>query len=114
MVNYILGSVYSHVSLNMDNYILASLDYSGEIFCVIPYDAIECTFGRTIADGISRWDRASIPSALRNCRPDIAWQEQDLGQAGAGLCTGISASSTSGSQLRARLNALTAQASGLG
>lgn len=48
MVNYILGSVYSHVSLNMDNYILASLDYSGEIFCVIPYDAIVCTFGRTI------------------------------------------------------------------
>ena len=68
----------------------------------------------TLADGISRWDRASIPSALRNCRPDIAWQEQDLGQAGAGLCTGILASSTSGSQLRARLNALMAQASGLG
>ena len=68
----------------------------------------------TLVDEISRWDRASIHSALRNCRPDIGWQEQDLGQAGASLCTRISASSTSGSQLRAGLNALTAQASGLG
>ena len=49
-----------------------------------------------LAEGISRWDRASIPSALRNCRLDIAWQEQDLGPAGASLCAGILASSTSG------------------
>ena len=43
----------------------------------------------TLADGISGWDRATIPSALRNCRPDIAWQEQGLGQSGASLCAGI-------------------------
>ena len=67
-----------------------------------------------LADGISRWDRASIPSALRSCRPDIAWQEQDLGQAGTSLCSGILASSSSGGQLRDRLNALTTQVFGLG
>ena len=66
-----------------------------------------------LADGILG-GIASIPSALRNRRPDIAWQEQDLGQAGASRCTGSLASSTSGSQLRARLNALAAQASCLG
>ena len=37
----------------------------------------------TLADGISRWDRASIPSDSRAFRPDVKWQEQDLGRVGA-------------------------------
>ena len=37
------------------------------------------------ADGISRWDCASVLVNLRVVRPDIPWQEQDLGDAGFGF-----------------------------
>ena len=57
----------------------------------------------TLADRISRWDRSSIPSALHVFRPDVNWQEQNLGQAGADLCTGSLGTSTSVDQSRDRL-----------
>ena len=65
------------------------------------------------ADGVSRWERDNV-NRQREYRPEINWQEQDLGQTGRDLCTGIMASSTSVSQLRTRLSALTCHLSGLG
>ena len=59
-----------------------------------------------LVDWIFRWDRSSIPSALRAFRPDVNWQEQDLGQVGLDLCSAILASSSPAAQLRARLSAL--------
>ena len=44
----------------------------------------------------------------------LKWQEQNLGQAGADLCTGILAASTSADQLRDLLSKLTRRVSGLG
>lgn len=61
----------------------------------------------TLADGISRWDISSISSNLRRLRPDVCWREQVLGQAGADLCSGILAASTSTCQLRDHLDGLT-------
>ena len=49
----------------------------------------------TLAEGISRWDSPSISAILRRFRPDVCWREQVLGQAGADLCSGILAASTS-------------------
>ena len=63
----------------------------------------------TLADGISRWDRSAIDSNLRAFRPDVDWQEQDLGAAGSALVAGVLDSSSSASQLRRRLDALTRQ-----
>ena len=68
----------------------------------------------TLADGISRWDRADIASNLHSFRPDICWQEQRLGQEALDLTFGVLASSSSESQLRLRLNELTRRVSGLG
>ena len=67
-----------------------------------------------LADGVSRWDRSTIAPNLCALRPDIDWQEQRLGKAGADLCTDILASSTSVAQLRARLGARTSLVAGLG
>ena len=58
------------------------------------------------ADGISRWDRASVLVNLRAVRPDIPWQEQELGGAGTSLCTSVLASNSCETPLRPRLNAL--------
>ena len=68
----------------------------------------------TLANGISRWNRSSIKSVLHIFRPDVNWQEQNLGQARAGLCTGVLGTSTSVDQLRDRLKEPTRQVSGLG
>ncbi len=68
----------------------------------------------TLADGISRWDRADIASNLHSFRPDICWQEQRLGQEALDLTFGVLASSSSESQLRLRLNEITRRVSGLG
>ena len=67
-----------------------------------------------LADGISRWDRPTIAPNLHALRPDIDWQEQHLGEAGADLCTDILASSTSVAQLRARLGVRTSLVADLG
>ena len=67
-----------------------------------------------LADGVSRWDRPTIAANLLALRPDIDWQEQRLGEAGADLCTDILASSTSGAQLRARLGVRTSLVADLG
>ena len=67
-----------------------------------------------IADGISRWTGTSITDSLRKIRPDIHWQEQSWGQAGIKLCSGILAPTSSGAQLRSRLNTRTRQVSSLG
>ena len=37
------------------------------------------------ANGISSWDRASVLVNLRAVRPEILWQEQDVGAAGISL-----------------------------
>ena len=58
------------------------------------------------SDGISCWDRASVHVNLRAIRPEIMWQEQDLGAAGISLCTSLLASNSCDTQLRPRLNAL--------
>ena len=68
----------------------------------------------TLADGIPRWERDNVDRHLREHRPDINWQEQDLGQHGSDLCIGILASSTPLGQLRVRLSELTCHRSGLG
>lgn len=68
----------------------------------------------TLADGISRWQRASINASLREFGPDIDWQERKLGFAGDAICSGVLASSTSTAQLRSRLSILTRQVSHLG
>ena len=68
----------------------------------------------TWADGISRWERDNFNRHLREYRPDINWQEQDLGRHGRDLCTGTLESSTSVGQLRTRLSAITCHLSGLG
>lgn len=68
----------------------------------------------TLADGISRWNRNEITHRLNEFRPDIRWQEQNLGQAGMNITTAILGSSLSEVQLRHRLNATTRQLSGLG
>ena len=57
-------------------------------------------------DGISRWDRASVLVNLHAVRPDIPWQEQDLGAAGISLCTSWLAPNSCDTPLRPRLNAL--------
>ena len=59
------------------------------------------------ADEVSRWDRPTVAPNLLALRPDIDWQEQRLGEAGADLCNDIFASRTSGAQLRARLGVRT-------
>ena len=69
---------------------------------------------KTLADGISRWERDNVNRHIREYRPDINWQERGLGQTGRDPCTGIMASSTSVSQLWTRLSALTRHLSGLG
>jgi len=58
------------------------------------------------ADGISRWDRASVLDNLRAVRPDVPWQMRDLGVAGTSLCTSVLASNSCDTPLRPRLNAL--------
>ena len=58
------------------------------------------------ADSISRWDRDSVLVNLRVVRPEIPWQEQDLGAAGISLCTSVVASNSCETPLRPRLNAL--------
>ena len=58
------------------------------------------------ADDISRWDRASVLVNLRAVRPEIMWQEHDLGAAGISLCTSVLASNSCDTPLRPRLNAL--------
>ena len=68
----------------------------------------------TLVDGISRWERDNVNRHLREYRPDINWQEQDLGRHGRDLCTGTLESSTSVGQLRTRLSAITCHLSGLG
>lgn len=68
----------------------------------------------TLADGISRWQCASINASLREFRPDIDWQEQKLGFAGDAISPGVLASSTSATQLRSRLSILTRQISHFG
>ena len=67
-----------------------------------------------MADGVSRWDRSTIAHNLRSFRPDVDWQEQRLGKAGAPICTHILAASTSEVQLRGRLGARTSVVAGLG
>ena len=42
-----------------------------------------------LADGISRWDRPSISTNVRNIRPYVCWREQVLDRAGVDLCLGI-------------------------
>ena len=68
----------------------------------------------TLADGISRWQRASINFPPREFRPDINWQEQRLGFAGEAFCSEVLASSTSETQLWSHLNRLTRQVSHFG
>ena len=68
----------------------------------------------TLADGISRWDSPSIRANLRRFRLDVCWREQVLGQAGADLCSGILAASTSTCQLRDHLDGLTRAVFGRG
>ena len=58
------------------------------------------------ADGISRWDRASVLLNLRSVRPDVPWQVRDLGAVGTSLCTSALASDSCEAPLRPRLNAL--------
>ena len=57
------------------------------------------------ADGISRWDRASILVNLRAVRPELPWQERDLGATGISLCTSVLASNSCDTPLWPRLNA---------
>ena len=68
----------------------------------------------TLADGISRWERDNSHKHPREYRPDINWQEQNLGQTRRDLCTGIMASGTSVGRWRTRLIALACHLSGLG
>ena len=68
----------------------------------------------TIADGISRWEPATIDARLRLSRPNVAWRQQVLSPEVADLCTGVLAASTSASQLRSRLEELTCRVGGLG
>ena len=67
-----------------------------------------------LGDGVSRWERDNVNRHIRKHRPDINRQEQDLGQTGRDLCTGILASCTSVGQLRTRLSENTCHRSGLG
>ena len=67
-----------------------------------------------IADGTSPWTSTTMSDFLRKIRPDIHRQEQPLGQAGIELCSGILAPTSSGAQLRSRLNTRTRQVSSLG
>ena len=85
---------------------------TGSVWCFEAKDVKGVT--SAMSDGFSRWDRQSIPSALYAFRPDVNWQEQDLGQTGADICTGKLAASTSTDQLRDRLSKLTLRVSGLG
>ena len=39
------------------------------------------------ADGISRWDHASVLLNLRSVRPDVPWHARNLGNVGKSLCT---------------------------
>lgn len=68
----------------------------------------------SLADGISRWDRSCVASNLRAFRPDVDWQEQDLGHEGSELVADVLDSASSVSQLHLRLNELTRRVSGLG
>lgn len=61
----------------------------------------------TLADGISRWNSPSISANLRHLRPGVCWREQVLRRAGADLCSGILATTTSTCQLRDNLDGLT-------
>ena len=67
---------------------------------------------KVLADGTSRWVGTSITNSLRKIRPDIHFQEQLF--AGIELCSGILAPTSSGAQLRSRLNTRLRQVSGLG
>ena len=67
-----------------------------------------------LADGISRWDSPSIRASLRRFWPDFCWREQVLGKAGADLCSGILAASTSTCQLQDHLDGLTRAVFGRG
>ena len=58
------------------------------------------------ADGISRWDRASVIVNLHAVRPEVPWREQDLGAAGISPCTSVLASNSCDTPLQPRLNAL--------
>lgn len=66
-----------------------------------------------LADGISRWNRADISANLRGSRPDICWQEQHPGQEALAVTFDGLGSSSSESQLRTRLPAVTRRVSGL-
>ena len=69
----------------------------------------------TIADGISRWaDRSRITSDLRRSHPNVAWHEQVLTDEALRLITSVLDSSTSGDQLRVRLEGLMSLPSVLG
>lgn len=68
----------------------------------------------TLADGISRWDRSFIPANLHAFRPDVNWQEQNLGGEGTERITDVGASSTSADQLRFRLGKRTSRVADLG
>ena len=56
---------------------------------------------------MSRWDSPSTSSHLRCLRPHRLWHEEVSGQAGADLCSGIVAVSTSTCHLRDHLDGLT-------
>lgn len=68
----------------------------------------------TLADGISRWKHDEITANLRSYRPDICWQEQQLGPEALDITSDVLASSSSDDQLRNRLEAVTRRLSGLG
>ena len=67
-----------------------------------------------LADGISRWERCSVSDNLTTLYPHVVWCEQDLGCRGRRMCSEMLACGCSEIQLRARLNGLMRQVSGLG
>ena len=59
-----------------------------------------------VADGIPRWDSASVLVNSRTTRPDIPWQEQDPGDRETSRCTSVLASNACETSSQPRVNAL--------
>ena len=57
----------------------------------------------TLADGISRRKHEEINANLCHYRPDLCWQEQQLGQGALDLTSDVLSSSSSDDQLQIRL-----------
>lgn len=58
---------------------------------------------QTLADGISRWKRDESGSNLQASRPDVCWQEEQLGQEALDIRSAVLDSSSLDDQSRRRL-----------